>query len=133
MLSDEVSVAAISTLGGIVVTYLTVKYKDRIVKKRLPHAPKDRMDNIFDGYERLITQLTTDMERKEGSIDRLEGIVQGLEDELAKTKSLLQETKQQLHESQLQRRDMSEQLKIMREEYTNTKDLEAIKKKILNS
>ncbi len=118
MLSDQVTIAFISTVGGIVVTYLTVKYKGKVVKARgKAKAPKDRMENIFDGYERLIIQLTTDMERKETSINRMEGIISELEVELGKTKELLNETRHELHESQSHKRELSDQLKAMRREY----------------
>lgn len=119
-LSDQGIVVLISTVGGVVTTYLTVKYKDRVVKKRQKAQSKDRMGSIFDGYERLIVQLTTDMDRKEASISRMEHVINELEQELAKTKTLLHETKLELHESQKQKREISDQLKEMRRQYTST-------------
>lgn len=121
-LSDQGTIVLISTLGGIITTYLTVKYKDKVIKKRKGSQPKDRMDNIFDGYERLIIQLTTDMERKEKSIHRLESIIDELDSELTKTKQLLAETKLELHESQRQKAELSSQLKAMRKEYIGNSD-----------
>lgn len=123
-MSSEVLVAIVSTIGGVTTTYLTVKYKDRLTKKNNePKPPKDRMDSIFDGYERLIVQLTSDMNRKESSIQRMEGIINQLEEELAKTKKLLEETKADLLEATKNKRELSQQLLAMKKQYLSDEKL----------
>lgn len=124
VLDNQVIVALIAAIAGIITTWLTVKYRNRIVTKNAPHKPKDRMDTIFDGYEKLILQQQQEIDRKQVVIGNLEDIVDNLERELnasretlASTKSLLAEAKHELRVAKDQNIKLTEQLAAMRKEY----------------
>lgn len=118
---SQIAVALIAAIAGIITTWLTVKYKDRVVKKTATSKPKDRMDTIFDGYEKLILQQQQEIDRKQLVVDHFEKIIQNLEDELATTRDLLQTTKTELAETKRQNGELKNQLTRMRKDYdTNT-------------
>lgn len=113
----NVLIALIAAVAGIITTWLTVKYKDRIIRKTAPNKPKDRMDTIFDGYERLILQQQTEIERKQGVIQNLENIVDNLEHELETTRELLNATKAEMTETRRTNSDLKHHLTRLRKEY----------------
>lgn len=114
---SQIAVALIAAVGGVVTTWLTVKYKDRIIKKTAPNKPKDRMDTIFDGYEKLITQQQLEIDRKQKVIESLEGIIETLEHELATTRDLLTTTKYEVSETKRQNTELKDHLHRMRKDY----------------
>lgn len=116
-IDSQVAVALIAAIGGIVTTWLTVKYKDRIIKKTAPNKPKDRMDTIFDGYEKLILQQQQEIDRKQTVVGHLENIIENLERELATTRDLLATTKDELAETKQQNIALKSQLARMRKDY----------------
>lgn len=108
--------AAIATgVFAVIGTYLTVKYKDRIVKKA--DRPKDRMETIFDGYENLIKQQQIEIGRKGQVITSLEGVVQRLEEELKVTRTLLDAARDELKMAEKHNRELRVQLDGMKTEY----------------
>lgn len=114
-INSEVLIAFIAAAGGIITTYLTVKYKDRIVKRA--DKPKDRMETIFDGYENLIKQQQIEIGRKGEVITSLEGVVDRLEKELQVTRKLLNTARDELTMATQHNRDLREQLGMMKKEY----------------
>ena len=111
--------AAIATgIFAVIGTYLTVKYKDRIVKKA--DRPKDRMETIFDGYENLIKQQQIEIGRKGQVITSLEGVVQRLEEELKVTRTLLDAARDELKMAEKHNRELRIQLDGMKTEYNKT-------------
>jgi hypothetical protein len=109
MVDNQVLIATISAASGIVATYLTVKYKNQIVK-----PPKDRVETIFDGYEALIRQQQDEITRKSGLIDRLE-------DQLATMEQLVDKLRTDLNSSQMQIEGLSSQLTMMKTDYGRLK------------
>lgn len=108
--------AAIATgVFAVIGTYLTVKYKDRIVKKA--DRPKDRMETIFDGYENLIKQQQIEIGRKGQVITSLEGVVQRLEEELKVTRTLLDAARDELKMAEKHNKELRVQLDGMKTEY----------------
>lgn len=116
-IDSQIAVALIAACAGIITTWLTVKYKDRIVRKTAPAKPKDRMDTIFDGYEKLIMQQQQEIERKQHVVNNLENIIENLESELATTRELLTATKDELAETRTQNHMLKSQLASMRKDY----------------
>lgn len=116
-LDSQVAIALIAAIAGIITTWLTVKYKDRIIKTNAPSKPKDRMETIFDGYEKLILQQQGEIERKGSVIESLENIIDNLERELVTTKELLATTKAEVAETKHQNGELKNQLKKMRRDY----------------
>lgn len=108
--------AAIATgIFAVIGTYLTVKYKDRVIKKA--DKPKDRMETIFDGYENLIKQQQIEIGRKGQVITSLEGVVQRLEEELKVTRSLLSAARDELIMAEKHNKELRVQLEGMKTEY----------------
>lgn len=114
---SSVLVALVAATGGVITTWLTVKYKHLVTGKSDEQKPMSRMDTIYDGYEKLILQQQAEIERKSGLVDHLEKIVAALEKELEETKRLLTETKSELIESNANNERMRKQLKTMRQDY----------------
>lgn len=115
--NSQVAVALIATAGGIITTLLTVKYRGLVVKRGAPQRPKDRMDTIFDGYEKLILQQQQEIDRKQTVIQSLEDIVDNLERELVTTRQLLIATKDEVAETKRQNISLKAQLNHLRKEY----------------
>ncbi len=120
VISPEVLIALIAGVGGIVTTWLTVKYKDRVIKKT--EKPKDRMETIFDGYEKLIVSQQEEIGRKSHVIKSLERVVDRLEDELHQTRKLLEDAREEVVQSQVQNNLLRKQLDGMKKDYKDEQD-----------
>lgn len=117
MISDNVTIQGLIVVGSIVTTYLTVRYKDVIIKRNKAAPPKDRMDTIFDGYENLIEQQQKDIERKTAVIQGLEAIVEQLQKDLDQTRTLLGKAHEEVRESKHQNKLMQQQLAEIKKDY----------------
>lgn len=114
-LEPSITVALIAGIFGVITTWLTIKYKDRVVKKT--QRPKDRMETIFDGYEKLILQQQAEIDRKTSVINSLEGIVDRLEQELMRTRQLLDTAQEELQETKKDSAMLKSQFDTMRRDY----------------
>jgi len=114
-IDPQILVALISAAAGIIATVITVKYKDRVVKKQ--DRPKDRMETIFDGYEKLIISQQEEISRKSHVINSLEKVVDRLEDELHQTRQLLEDAREELRMSTDQNNNLKTQLAGMKKDY----------------
>lgn len=119
-LDPSVQAAIATGIFAVIGTYLTVKYKDRVIKKA--DKPKDRMETIFDGYENLIKQQQIEIGRKGQVITSLEGVVQRLEEELKVTRALLAAARDELKMAEQHNRELRDQLDGMKTEYNKTAD-----------
>lgn len=119
MINDDVIIQFLIVLGSIITTYLTVKYKDKIIKKNKDAAPKDRMDTIFDGYESLIKQQQQDIDRKQRQLDATQGIIDRLQDELNQTREIVRQQQAELVESRESNKELIRQLDLMKNNYTH--------------
>lgn len=117
-MDPAVLVAIIAGLFGVVTTWLTVKYKDKVIKKA--ERPKDRMETIFDGYEKLILQQQVEIERKSEMITSLESIIGRLQDEVTRTQGLLSAAQSELKETEANNATLKRQLEQMRRDYQKT-------------
>lgn len=61
IINNNIGSALIVTLGGVLTTLLTIKYKDQIQDRLVRKSSKDRLSLIFDGYEQLIKELQQDL------------------------------------------------------------------------
>lgn len=121
LFTENVTVQIVIVIGSIVTTYLTVKYKDRILNAgNKPDAPKDRMEQIFDGYEKLIVQQQEDIERKTAIIAQLEGIVAKLRRDLDTTTNLLEDAREEVKQAKAQNNRMKKQLDEIRQGYNKS-------------
>lgn len=105
-------------LGGIVTTWLTLRYRDRLATRNREQKPKERMDTIFDGYEKLILQQQTDIERKATQITNTQKIVEQLQKELDDTRELVRQQQDELEESRELNLELQTQLADMKKEYS---------------
>jgi chromosome segregation ATPase len=117
MVDQQVLTEAISVVGAIIVTYLGVKYKDYIIVGNRNKAPKDRMDTIFDGYEGLIKQQQSDIDRKSRQLDQTQVIIERLQHELDETKKIVQQQRQELDDSKEANKQLIQQLAHMKAQY----------------
>lgn len=99
-------------VGGVITTWITLKYQQ---KRRQRSKKPDRMDTIYDGYEKLIITQQHEISRKTEIVSRLEKIVDTLELELLDTKRILQETKDDLYEARQQNIQFKKDLNDMRQ------------------
>lgn len=102
--------AAISAVGGIVATYGAIQLRARIATRNLRRQPKDRMETIFDGYEKLIRQQQLDIDRKAKQLDQTQLAITHLQDELDKTKDIIQQYQEELMASREANRELVTQL-----------------------
>ena len=104
MITETVLIQVIIAVAAVATTYLTVKYKDKVIK---PKADKqaDRMENVFDGYERLIARLDAANLQLERTVNRLEKELIAARTDLAEQKEL--------------NRDLKDQLKKFKKAYTD--------------
>lgn len=121
-IDSQVLVAFIAALGGIITTWLTVKYKHLVIKRQRPSPSKDRMQTIFDGYEKLIVQQQSEIDRKSSIVKSLQEIVHKLEEELQQTKVLLFEAQDELRQARTHNNELKDQLDAMWKQYKHDKD-----------
>lgn len=112
----QIITTVLTVIGGLGATYITY-----VVAKRHKDAkPKDRMETIFDGYEKLIAQQQIEIDRKGGVITSLENVVDRLEEELAHTRELLNQARQDLSLAREQNEELKSQLASMKRDYKAT-------------
>lgn len=63
-MSDSVLISAISGVSGVIIAYITYRYRNQSTKPK----SKDRIDTAFDMYEGLLRQLNADIKRKDAII-----------------------------------------------------------------
>lgn len=114
----QVITTLITVLGGLGTVYI-VKV---IAKRRKENLPKDRMETIFDGYEKLIAQQQLEIDRKGAVIGSLENVVRRLEEELGNTRELLKQARTELSTAREQNEKLKTQLSKMRAEYKSDVD-----------
>lgn len=112
-------------LGGLGTAYIINVAAKRVQAKKAEKQPKDRMEQMFDGYERLIKQ-------KDAEDDRKQRYIKVIENELAATKlhqnkleEALERTADELEESRKENIILKQQLDEMRKEYQAVKNAQA--------
>lgn len=124
IINGQLAIAIVTTFGGIITTYMTLKIRQLVINKAKDRAPRDRMETIFDGYENLIKQQQTDIDRKTCIITALEGIVERLQAELNETRHVLASAKNELVATQNQNTYLQSQLDSMKKEYNAVKPVD---------
>lgn len=121
-MNDNVTISLISGISGVIIAYIVNVAAKKVQKSKMEAQPKDRMEQMFDGYERLIRQ-------KDAEDDRKVKAIQSLEEELAYTRKTvlrlekaLQLTHKELEESREEVVQLKDMLEEMRKEYRLTKE-----------
>ena len=120
-MSEAVQIAIISMIGGIAIAYITNVVAKKVQEKKAEKQPKDRMEQMFDGYERLIKQMASEDERKATIIrDQQKEIVE-MKQKLNDMEDNLAAAQEDLIKSHESKKLLTKELDKMRREYTSTK------------
>lgn len=113
MPSDAVLISAVSTVGGIVIAYIV----NVIAKKSKISRPKDRMENIFDGYDKLIAQQQDDIGRKTLHIEHLQTLIDRQREQLEESQTMIDNLRDELEDAKGRNQDLRDQLNSMKKDY----------------
>lgn len=107
MASDQVWTQVVIGIAAIITTYITTKHGPKLTDKLrgLPSiAPnRDRYGLMFDGYERLIKELQTELSQSRTMNDKQSVIIEKMQDKV----NVLQD---KLHEAQTENRKLNRKL-----------------------
>ena len=127
-MNDSVAVSLISAASGIVVAYIVNVAAKRVQARKEKQDPSDRMEQMFDGYERLIKQKDLEDERKARLIDELEEEIRMTRQMVKNLEHALAISQQELQRSREDNQELKDMLEQMREEYQLQKMVEEDKK-----
>lgn len=116
-MDSSVLVSIISMVGGVITAYITSVLAKKVAKKKSQKQPKDRIEQMFDGYERLIKQKDREDERKARLMHELEEELIITRKMVAKLEASLALTQQELEISRQENRELRGLLQKMRQEY----------------
>lgn len=127
-MNDSVAVSLISAASGIVVAYIVNVAAKRVQARKEKQDPSDRMEQMFNGYERLIKQKDLEDERKARLIDELEEEIRVTRQMVKNLEHALAISQQELQRSREDNQELKDMLEQMREEYQLQKMVEENKK-----
>lgn len=121
IVSDPVAISLITAIGGAVVAYLTYVKSQKVQAKKAEGKPKDRMELVIEGYEKLIVQKDAQNERDARQI-------KAMAEEMDLMRQLMRKLETQLNDSQdaheravRENHHLKEEIKKLRQEYVATK------------
>lgn len=115
MLSDQVQTAIISTIGGIIIAYIVNVAAKRVQLNRQLKQPKDRVEQLFDGYERALKQ-------KDQDNAELRALLQDAQRQLGEVRDTLSRTDEKLTHSKQQNIELQASLDRLRNDYKTHKN-----------
>lgn len=122
MTSDEsVIVSIVSAVSGIIIAYIVNVAAKKVQQKKADSQPKDRMEQMFDGYERLIKQKDKEDDRKVKAMKALEEELDFTRQTVSRLEAALAETQRELEVSREENIELREMLQAMRNEYKTVK------------
>ena len=127
-MNDSIAVSLISAASGIVVAYIVNVAAKRVQARKEKQDPVDRMEQMFDGYERLIKQKDLEDARKERQISELEEEIRMTRQMVKNLEHALTISQQELQRSREDNQELKDMLEQMREEYQLQKMVEEDKK-----
>lgn len=121
LVSDPVAVSIITAIGGGVVAYLTYVKSQKVQAKKAEGKPKDRMELVIEGYEKLIVQKDAQNERDARQI-------KAMSEEMDLMRKMMRKLEQQLADSQdaheravRENTELKQEIKKLRLEYVAAK------------
>lgn len=120
-MNDQIAISLISTVGGVVIAYIVNVAAKKVQKTKAEKEPKDRMEQMFDGYERLIKQKDAEDDRKVKTMKALEEELTFTRQTVQRLEHALEETQQELELSRQENIELKEMLEQMRKEYQTIK------------
>lgn len=119
--NNSIIISIISAVSGIVIAYIVNVAAKKVQAKKAENQPKDRMEQMFDGYERLIKQKDTEDDRKVKAMQALETELAFTRKTVSRLEESLIETQRQLEESREENVELRALLSEMRKEYQAVK------------
>lgn len=113
---EGVLIALITGGLGVLGTWLTVKYKDHKAEK--PTKPKDRIETIFDGYEKLIREQDKAIATKERQLEQTQGIIDQLQEELNRTREIVTLQQKELEATRESNLALKNELKMLKKQFS---------------
>lgn len=120
-LSEQVVLSLISMIGGIISTYIVNVVAKKVQANKVKKQPKDRMEQMFDGYERLIKQKDSEDDRKVKAMKSLEEELVFTRQTVVRLEAALEDTQRELELSRKENEELKAMLEAMREEYKTVK------------
>ena len=121
MPSDAVLISLISVIGGGLFTLLTIFAQRKVQENKARKQPKDRMEQMFDGYERLIKQMADEDERKANIIHQQQAEIAAMKQKLSDMEDALAKAQDDLLDSHNSKQILQDELKRMKRQYLSTK------------
>jgi septal ring factor EnvC (AmiA/AmiB activator) len=121
MPSDPVAIALISTVGGVLIAYITNVVAKKVQENKAAKQPKDRMEQMFDGYERLIKQMADEDERKAHIIHEQQIEISAMKKKLTEMEARLETAQEDLLSSHKSKMTLTKELEKMRKEYRHVR------------
>lgn len=123
-MNDQIAISLISAISGVVIAYIVNVAAKKVQKQKEAKQPKDRMEQMFDGYERLIKQKDLEDDRKHRYIKIIESELKLVKEHAAKLGEALTRTNEELLMARQETLDLKEALDAMRAEYSTHKNKE---------
>lgn len=120
--NSSIIISIVSAVSGIVVAYIVNVAAKKVQTKKAENQPKDRMEQMFDGYERLIKQKDLEDDRKVKAMQALEEELAFTRQTVARLEQSLAETQRELEESREENVELRALLREMRKEYQSVKN-----------
>ena len=120
-MSENVLLSLISMVGGVAAAYIVNVAGKKVQLGKAKRQPKDRMEQMFDGYERLIRQKDAEDDRKVKTMKALEAELTYTRETVQRLEDALEATQEELEVSRSENRQLREMLEKMREEYKTLK------------
>lgn len=124
VMNDGVVLSLISAGSAIAVAYIVNIASKKVQARKVKDGPLDRMEQMFDGYERLIKQKDLEDDRKARLITDLKRELEMTRDLVRKLEASLAESQREIVISRQENQDLKDMLKTMREEYETFKKSE---------
>lgn len=121
MITEPIVLSLISAVSGIVIAYIVNVLAQKVQENKNKKQPKDRMEQMFDGYERLIKQKDAEDDRKQQYIKIIEAELAATKAHVQSLEQALEATQDELAKSREDSARFQAQLDAMREEYSHIK------------
>lgn len=120
-LSDSVQISIVSAISGIIIAYIVNVMAKKVQETKQKKQPKDRMEQMFDGYERLIKQKDLEDDRKQRYIKIIEDELTATKLHVNKLEEAMDRTNEELAQSRAENQELQDRLTEMRKEYKTVK------------
>lgn len=130
-MSEAVTISLISAASGIAIAWIVNVAAKKVQKRKEKQGPVDRMEQMFNGYERLIKQKDLEDERKARLINELEEEIKMTREMVRNLEETLAHTREELAKSIQDKEELKDVLKEIRKEYHDLKKAELEKQKAI--